>query len=301
MGFGGATLKLFQTFLYTLCFCCAAIILGFYSYFMAIQADRNVTIPKWQQSVEGISGVGVLYTIFAVVLTCCLGGITFFAFLAIVLDVLLCAGFIAIAVMTRHGTETCSGSNHVNTPLGSGPANTKGSFGSNGFGTGSGENVTYAVSLHTACLYNKACFAVALIGAFLFALSAIMQLWLGRHHKREKAFGPSPTNNYTKGSGGSWFKRRRGAKTTHDAYAKDAEATGALGVPVAESRRSHETGYTNTTAGMTDGTYAGNKYETHQTHVPQAAIPTAGGYHTAPTGTAVNPYGYENRTAGTNF
>jgi hypothetical protein len=215
------------------------------------------------------------------------------------LDVLLCAGFIAIAVMTRHGTQSCTG--NVNTPLGSGRSNTKGSFGSNGFGTGSGENTTYSVSLHTACLYNKVCFAVAIIGAFIFLISALVQLWLGRHHKREKRFGPSPTNNYTSGSGGRWFRRRRGAKTTHDTYAKDAEATGALGVPPADVRTSHETGYTGTTAGLADNTYAGNKYEPHQSHIPQATIPTTGGYHTAPTGTGVNPYGYENRTAGTNF
>jgi hypothetical protein len=214
------------------------------------------------------------------------------------LDILLCGAFIAIAVMTRHGTESCNG--YVNTPLGSGQSNTKGSFGTNGFGTGNGEHVTYSVSLHTACVYNKVCFAVAIIGAFIFAISALTQLWLGRHHQREKRFGPSPKNNYTAGSGSRWFKRRRGPKTTHDAYAKDAEATGALGVPPNDLRPSQETGYTGTTAGV-DGTYAGNKYEPHQSHVPQAAIPTTGGYHTAPTGTGVNPYGYENRTAGTNF
>jgi uncharacterized membrane protein YedE/YeeE len=257
----------------------------------------------------------VVYTIFAgkifgvslscsqlmlvsVVLTCCLGGKTFFAFLALVLDILLCAGFVALAVLTRHGSDKCSG--YVNTPLGSGQANTKGSFGSNGFGSGNGENVTYSVSLRTACLYNKACFAVAIIGAIIFAIAALMQLWLGRHHQREKRFGPSPKNNYTAGSGPKWFRRRRGPKTTHDAYAKDAESAGALGVPLADTRHSHETGYTGTTAGVAD-TYAGNKYDQHQTHIPQAAIPTTGGYHGAPTGTAVNPYGYENRTAGTNF
>jgi hypothetical protein len=288
--------------LYALCFACSAIILGFYSYFMAIQADRNVTIPRWQQAVEGISGVGVLYTIFAVILTCCLGGKAIFAFLAIILDILLFGAFIAIAVMTRDGADSCTG--NVDTPLGSGPANSRGSFGTNGFGTGNGENVTYAVSLGTACRYNTVCFAVAIIGAFLFLISAVMQLWLGRHHKREKAFGPSPTNNYTSGSGGKWFKRRRGPKTTHAAYAKDAEATGGLAAPTTtgagEFRPSHETG---TTAGYGDSTYVGSKYEPHDSHVPQAAIPTTAGYHTAPTGTGVNPYdgGYNQRTAATNY
>ena len=166
MAFGGAALKLFQTFLYTLCFCCSAIILGFYSYFLSIEADRNGHIPRWQKAVEGISGIGVVYTIFAVILTCCLGGISFFAFLAIFLDVLLCAGFVAIAVLCRDGVHSCTGSN-VHSPLGNGAASDKGGFGTGGFGTntGSGEHVTYAVSVGTACRYNKTCFAVAIIGA----------------------------------------------------------------------------------------------------------------------------------------
>lgn len=80
----GGFLRIFQTFLYALAFLCAAVILGIYSYFLATLADRNAFIANWVKAVEGISGAAVLYTIFAVVLTCCLGGISFFAFLAIV-------------------------------------------------------------------------------------------------------------------------------------------------------------------------------------------------------------------------
>jgi len=297
MGLGGMTLKLFQTFLYTLEFCCAGIILGFYSYFLAVQSDRNVSIPQWQKAVEGMSGIGVIYTIFAIVLTCCLGGLAFFAFIGIVLDILLCAAFVALAVLTRDGASSCSG-NNVKSPLGDGPANSRGAYGSNGFGAGKGQNVTYSVSLGTACRYNTACFAVAIIGAFLFLISAFMQLWIGRHHQREKRYGPSPANNYTSGSGNRWFRRRQGPRTTHAAYGKDSEAAGGLaagGLAAADpdTRPSHETGYTGTTAGT--GTYTGNKYEASPT------IPTAGGYHTGPTGTSVNPYGYGHTTAATNY
>lgn len=292
MGLGGATLKLFQTFLYALEFCCAAIILGIYSYFLAVQSNRNVSIPKWEKAVEGMSGIGVLYTIFAVILTCCLGGLPLFAFLAIVLDLLLCAAFVALAVLTRDGASSCSG-NSVTSPLGTGPSNSKDGYGSNGFGTGHGKTVTYSVSIGTACRYNTACFAVAIIGAFLFLTSAFMQFWIGRHHQREKRYGPSPANNYTSGSGSRWFSRRRGPKTTHAAYAKDAEAAGGLGVADPDMRPSHEAGYTGTTAGT--GTYTGNKYE------PSPTIPTTGGYHTGPTGSSVNPYGYESHTTATNY
>jgi len=307
--FGGTALKLFQTFLYILCFCCAGIILGIYSYFLSVEADRNVSIPKWQKAVEGISGIGVVYTIFAVILTCCLGGKTFFAFLAVLLDVLLCAGFVAIAVLTRDGTTSCSG-NNVKSPLGNGNSKSHGI--PDDFGVGKGKNITYASTIGFACRLNKVCFAVAVIGAFLFLFSGLIQVFLGRHHQKEKRFGPSPTNNYTKGSGNRWFKRNRGPKTTNAAYNKDAElgAVGAGGLagsaihhdqhndalkaPHDDFRPSHETG---TTYGA--DSYTGNKYEAQPT-IPN--IPTTGGYHTGPTGTHVNPYGYDNnRTTGTNF
>jgi len=313
MAFGGAALKLTQTFFYTLCFLCSGIILGIFSYFLSVQADRNATIPKWEKAVEGISGIGCVYTIFAIILTCCLGGKTFFAFLAIVMDLLLTAGFVAIAVMTRDGAQKCTGSN-VNSPLGNGDASAHGSFGKNGFGTGNGENVTYASSIGFACRLNKVVFAVAIIGAFLFFIGAIVQLWLGRHHQKEKRFGPSPKNNYTTGSGNKWFRRKRGPKTTNAAYQKDAElgAVGAVGAVGAgglaaghhnDFRPSYETG---TTVGGPTGTFTDHKYET------QPSIPTTGGYHTGPTGTSVNPYGYDNvhtaphtvphhPTTGTNF
>lgn len=161
---GGAALRIFETVLYALTFCCAGIILGFYSYFLAVLSDRNAPMSNSAKAVEGISGAAVLFLIFAIVLTCFLGGIRFFAFLAIALDILFAAGFIAIAVLTRDGVRSCTGDD-VRSPLGNGNANSRGSFGSNGFGTGENENVTYSVSVGTACNYNKVCFAVAIIGA----------------------------------------------------------------------------------------------------------------------------------------
>lgn len=296
MAGGGAFLKVLQTFIYALLFCCSAVILALYSYFLATQASRDQPIPTWEKAVEGLSGCGVLYTIFAVVLTCCLGGISFFAFTAIVLDVLFCGAFIALAVLTRSGAYSCSDP-FLNTPLGSG-VNDGGDY-------VNGNGVQYGVSLRTVCRMQTACFAVSVIGAFLFLFAAFIQLWIGRHHQKEKRYGPSPANNYTSGSGNKWFaRRRRGHAATDGAYAKDAEAgvaAGGLAVPAAHDNRvSHDTAYTGTTAGGAHDTYTGNKYEATQ-HVP-----TAGGYHTGPTGTGVvpttgtNPYGYDNtRPTGT--
>lgn len=153
--FGGGFLRLTSTFFYAIEFCCAAIILGIYSYFLAVLSDRKEPIARKLKAVEGISGVAVIYTIFAVLLTCFLGGIKIFAFLAILLDVLFCAGFIALAVLTRDGAHSCTGL--VNTPLGSGQANAA----SEGFAG----RATYQSSPGTACRLNTACFAVSIVGA----------------------------------------------------------------------------------------------------------------------------------------
>jgi len=184
MAIGGAALRLGATLLYALEFCCAGIILGIYSYFMAVQADRDRNIATWQQAVEGISGVIVLYTIFAVILTCCLGGKAFFALLALVMNVLCMGGMIAIAVLTRDGASSCNG--RVETPLGNGPASSKEGF------AGNGNQYTYSASLGSICKMNTACFAVAIVGAFLFLLSIPLAIFLHRHHKKEKRYGPPP-------------------------------------------------------------------------------------------------------------
>lgn len=160
MAFGGAALKLIQTFLYAVEFFCAGIILGIYSYFLSVLADRDLPIYTWPKAVEGISGAAVLYTIFAVLLTCFLGGKAFFAFLGIVLDVLFTGAFVALAVLTRDGAHSCTG--NVDTPLGSGASDSKQGFGSS---NGQGNQATYSASLGTICRLNSACFAVSILGA----------------------------------------------------------------------------------------------------------------------------------------
>ncbi|KAF2497440.1 hypothetical protein BU16DRAFT_548624 [Lophium mytilinum] len=287
-----AFLKLLQTFLYAVEFCCAGIILGIYSYFLSVLADRNLGIPTWEKAVEGLSGAAVLYLIFAVLLTCFLGGKTFFAFIAILLDILFCGAFVAIAVLTRHGAGSCSG--NVKTPLGNGQSKSKNGFGANGFGDkhDDSSNVTYSVSLGTACRLNTACFAVAILGALLFLISALVQVFLARKHKKDKRYGPGPSNNYTSGSGG---RRKFWQRKPKNTVARDSElGTVGAGVPAGlmadkhDVRPSHETGYTGSTVAP-----AGPYENSHK----------VGGYHTAPTGGAVNPYGYDNThaTPATNY
>lgn len=74
MVLGSAALKLISTILYVLEFCCAGIIVAIYGYFLSVLADRNEFIPKWEEATIGISGGIVLYTVFAILLTCFLGG-----------------------------------------------------------------------------------------------------------------------------------------------------------------------------------------------------------------------------------
>jgi hypothetical protein len=225
MALGGAFLRFGQTGLRLLEFASAAIILGIYSYFLAVLANKDIQIPAWEKAVEGIAGAGVLYTIFGVLFTLCLGGITFFALIAVFLDLCFVGGFAAIAYYTRHGANSCKGV--VNTPLGVGL---------------SSESAPGAGHWGYVCSLNTACFAMAVLNIFLFLLTAIIQMLLARHHKKEKRFGPSPKNNYTKGTGRRPFwKRNRKVYSTRDAEL----ATGT--VPAAGYRPSHETGMTGST------------------------------------------------------
>ena len=164
MAVGGAILRTLATLVRALQFCCAAIILGIFSYFLAVLAEHNLYIPRWEQAVEGMSGAAVLYTIFAILLTCFLGGKMFFAFLAIILDICFIGCFVAIAVLTRGGAKSCKG--NVSTPIGTGNADTNksGSAANYGIGNNNGSK-PYIPRLKTNCKLETACFAVAIVGA----------------------------------------------------------------------------------------------------------------------------------------
>lgn len=231
MAFGGVALRFGSTALRFLEFCCAAVALGIFSYFLAALANHDLNIARRWQAVEGMSGAAVLYTIFGVILTVCLGGVTFFGFIAVVLDICFVGCFIAIAILTRDGANSCAG--YVQTPLGD--------------GLGDSHGPGYAASLRTACKLNTAVFAVSIIAAVLFFITAFLQIALVRHHKKEKAYGPGPNNNYTSGRRGKFFARK---PKTHNT--RDAEAATAL--PAAHGGLVHDqvvrpSGETSTTVG----------------------------------------------------
>lgn len=224
MALGGIFLRVTQTTLRAIQLLASILVLAVYSYFLAVLSRNDVPIAQRYKAVEGISGAAVLYGGFAVFLTLCLGGMTFFAFIALVLDLCFSGCFIAIAYYNRDGRHSCRG--FVNTPLGSGEASTN----NEGF-----------PSLHRACQLEKAVFAVAIVNVGLFLITAVLQVALVRHHKREKRYGPSPANNYTSGFGRRSFWRRN-KRNTRDAELATAGVHDKHGI-----RPSHDTGYTGNT------------------------------------------------------
>jgi len=285
---GGLALKGLSWFLRIVEFCCAAIILGIFSYFLAVLHNHGLHIDTYIRAVEGISGAGVLYTIFALLLVCFLGGIAFFSFFGMLLDLAFTGAFIYLAYATRHGDNSCRG--FVRTPLGDGNTSIDNSVptGHSGF--------TTLPSLHTACRLNTACFAVAIVGAVFFFLSIFIEYALIRHHKREKAFGPSPNNGYTAGSPRRKFWQRRN-KNRHMDNEMAAEKPDAL--PMHTTPNAVRDSYaTESTAVGTEPAY--NKYG--NTSAPVATSGQQTGYTT--TTTTHSPYvseghGYGNNTTGT--
>lgn len=186
----GSALKILQWAIRAVQLCSAALILGVFSYFLAVLANHNLPIPNEVRAVEGISGAAVLYTFLALLLLCCVAGLPFVSFVAIVLDVAFVGAFIYVAVANRNGAGSCTG--YLDTPFGRGKdGNTV--EGSGGF--------TVLPSFHTACRLQTACLAVAIIAIFFFIFSILTEVALVRHHRKAKRFGPGPTNDYTSGYG----------------------------------------------------------------------------------------------------
>lgn len=153
--FGGVALKGLALFLRFIEFCCAAIILGIFSYFLSVLVDHSLPVATYIRAVEGISGAGVVYTLFALLLVVCLGGIAVLSFIAIILDVAFTGAFIYVAWATRGGASSCSG--NVATPLGNGNTRTSNRV------TGGDGGITILPSFRTACKLQTATFAVAII------------------------------------------------------------------------------------------------------------------------------------------
>lgn len=162
MGLGSVVLRILANGIRVLQFLAGAVMLGIFSYFLAVLSNHHLPIAQWIRAVEGLAGAATLYALLGSLFTICLGGIMFFGVVGMVLDACFVGASVAIAVMTRDGTQTCSGD--VTTPLGNGPSDSNASgYGNNGFGFGSGKTVTYLPNLGLACRLEKTVFAVSII------------------------------------------------------------------------------------------------------------------------------------------
>lgn len=153
MKLGGALLKSNQTLLRLLQLLGAILILGIYSYFLAVQNKHELYTAPWVKAVEAIAGAAILWSAIALLLTCFVGGVTGFGIPALILDLLFFGAFIAVTVLTRSGRRSCRG--NVSTPLGSGNTRTRTVF--------TRPQRSYRPNLVRTCRLQKAVFAVAII------------------------------------------------------------------------------------------------------------------------------------------
>lgn len=188
----GLALKSLQCFLRAVQFCCAALVLAIFSYFLAALQNHGLNTDYYARSVEGISGIAALYTLINLLLLCSLAGRTLFFLIAILMDLAFMGAFIYVAYATRSGVGGCSGT--VDTIFGTGDANAGNTVPAPNGG------VTALPSFKQACQLMAACCAVSIVAIVFFLLSFLNEFALLRHHRREQRFGPSPANNYTAGS-----------------------------------------------------------------------------------------------------
>ncbi|KAI1215069.1 uncharacterized protein F4807DRAFT_405781 [Annulohypoxylon truncatum] len=258
----GFALKLLQWFIRGIQFCCSALILALFSYFLATLSSRHLTIPTWTRAVEGISGIGVLYTILGLLLLCCLAGHPFTSFIAIVLDICFIGAYIYVASSVRAGASSCTGT--VDTVYGSGQAED----------LINDKHPTY----RQACQMETACLAVSIVAIVFFVFSALLEVVLVRHRRKEQRFGPSPANNYTSGYARrrgifGLFRRKRTATAEEDPNALPAHTQ------PDQLRQSYNTEAT--AVGPEAGTY-NNKYQYDgQVAYPETGTATT---HTTPAG-----------------
>ncbi|KAK0390540.1 hypothetical protein NLU13_0044 [Sarocladium strictum] len=98
----GGAMRLFSTGLYFITFVAGAIMTGATAWF--IVSFRG---SKRDLAIVGISAVSMAYSFVAMLLTCCLAGLSFFALLGAIIDLFLFGAMIAVAVLNRDGRFGC--------------------------------------------------------------------------------------------------------------------------------------------------------------------------------------------------
>ncbi|EME47030.1 hypothetical protein DOTSEDRAFT_124142 [Dothistroma septosporum NZE10] len=195
----GDLLRLVAILLYFLAFICSIYIMAATAWFLA--RFHYFPAHKRNYAIIGMSAIATLYTSIAMLLTCCLGVIGFFAVSGFLLNVIFVGVMIAIAILTRSARHGCDDIRR---------------FRSNPFGAGS-----YAISAgldpgHSTCRIYVATFALAITGVFAFYAAAAVSLLLFRDGQRQRVMvvEKEPRRNL--------FKRRH--KPSHEVERTNAES-----------------------------------------------------------------------------
>lgn len=192
---------------------------GCTTYFIVGLSNRNL-INGRALAVEIISAAGLVWSVFALVFSICLLQKSFFQFFTVFGDILFVGGFIAVAVLLRNAWDgDCNATNGTVRWLDRGGRN-----------------------LVANCRIVKGIFIVAIVLCLLFFLTVLTSFLAHRNSKKDRAYGPSPANNYTYGRGNR--NKNRDLETNSGGPA--------LVPPVADTRVSHESKYTDITEKTND-------------------------------------------------
>ncbi|KAF3484444.1 uncharacterized protein GIQ15_03768 [Arthroderma uncinatum] len=243
----------------------SVIIFAIFSYFLAIRAAPNTNrYGEWHKAVTGISGAATFYTLLASGFTLSIGGVPFFSFLAVMLDLCFAIGFLAICIMTRHGVQSCSG--RVETPIGDGYTTVPGEAHGERYPPRRDDPHTYMPDLATACRLEKVVFIVSIIGVFLFLLAIPAQRKYTKYHQHTKNItGNVPAKRTSTRFGNRlWPSRTSQAPTkglTGIEYSKGNTSTGVIPL---ENRRDIDKapGYTSISQPLTTNSNV-NAYPEH--------------------------------------
>ncbi|KAK1754770.1 hypothetical protein QBC47DRAFT_384905 [Echria macrotheca] len=178
-----------KLFLRTIQLLCSVVILSIYSYFLAALGNHSLPIPTSVRAVEGISGFAILYTVVCIVVLCLFpraaASRPLSSLAVMVLDVAFASAFIYVASANGGASGGCSG--NVNTPFGSGDAQSgKMDRGGDGF-------TSLPASLGQACRLQAACLGAGVIAIFFFVFSPLAEVALIRHNRHQRRLGnPAP-------------------------------------------------------------------------------------------------------------
>ncbi|KAF3927991.1 hypothetical protein AA313_de0200255 [Arthrobotrys entomopaga] len=191
---------------------------GCTTYFIVGLSNRNLIDGNGKAlAVEIICAAGLVWATFALLFSICLLQKSFFRFLIVLGDLIFIGGFIAVTVLLRNAYSANCRNDNITV----------------GFLQRGGSH------LNVNCELIKGIFIVSIALCVLFAFTVLTAGLAHASARKDRAYGPSPANNYTYGRG----RRGKGDRDLETA----AIAGPALAPPAVDNRVSHESKYTDIT------------------------------------------------------